>query len=77
MIPCLELILVDAPRLINFSAAFACLGNIGPGLGLVGPAGNYAEIPVAGKILLSLWMLVGRLELLTVLSLFVPSLWRD
>jgi trk system potassium uptake protein TrkH len=51
-------------------------GNIGPGLGLVGPADNYAHIPVLGKWLLILCMLLGRLEIYTVLILFVPEFWR-
>ncbi len=54
----------------------ATLGNIGPGIGNVGPAQNYAEIQVVGKWFLSFLMLVGRLELFTVLVLFSPMFWR-
>ncbi len=54
----------------------ATLCNIGPGLGSVGPADNYAHIPSAGKWLLSFCMLLGRLELYTVLVLLVPATWR-
>ncbi len=54
----------------------ACLGNIGPGLGEVGPTDNFATIPSLGKIILSVCMMVGRLELFTVLVLFMPSFWR-
>jgi len=54
----------------------ATLGNIGPGIGAVGPSLNYAEIHVAGKWFLSFLMLVGRLELFTVLVLFSPVFWR-
>lgn len=54
----------------------ATLGNIGPGLGLVGPACNYSAVPTVGKWLLSFCMLVGRLEVYTVLSLLVPGFWR-
>ncbi len=54
----------------------ATLGNIGPGLGNVGPSDNYAAIPVAGKWLLSLFMLLGRLEIYTVIILFVPEFWK-
>lgn len=54
----------------------ATLGNIGPGFGLVGPASNYSAIPSVGKWLLSFCMLVGRLEVYTVLSLLVPGFWR-
>jgi len=54
----------------------ATLGNVGPGLGLVGPAQNYAFIPPLGKIILTLCMLLGRLEIYTVLILVVPEFWR-
>ena len=54
----------------------ATLGNIGPGIGLVGPVGNYAEIPEFGKWFLSLLMLLGRLELFTVLILFTKAFWK-
>jgi len=54
----------------------ASIGNIGPGLGDVGPTDNYAAIPTAGKMLLTLLMLVGRLEVFTVLVLFHPQFWR-
>lgn len=54
----------------------ATLGNIGPGLGLVGPTGNYAAIPDFGKWFLSFLMLLGRLELFTVLIIFAPAFWR-
>jgi len=54
----------------------SCLGNIGPGLGIVGPVLNYGLIPDAGKWLLAFLMLLGRLELFTVLILFSPTFWR-
>ncbi len=57
-------------------ATAASLGNIGPGIGDVGPVGNYSEIPLAGKWFLSLLMLLGRLELFTVLILFSPAFWK-
>ena len=60
----------------SFAAVAASIGNIGPGLGLVGPTDNYAHIPVLGKWLLILCMLLGRLEIYTVLVLFVPEFWR-
>ncbi len=60
----------------SVGAVAATLGNIGPGIGGVGPALNYAEIHVAGKWYLSFLMLVGRLELFTVLVLFSPMFWR-
>lgn len=58
------------------TAAAASLGNVGPGLGAVGPAGNYGFLPDAGKYFLAFLMMLGRLELFTVLVLAVPSFWR-
>ena len=57
-------------------ATIATMGNIGPGLGSVGPADNYAHIHTTGKYVLSFCMLLGRLELYTVLILFSPNFWR-
>jgi len=54
----------------------ATLGNVGPGLGLVGPVQTYAFIPPLGKIVLTICMLLGRLEIYTVLILVVPEFWR-
>jgi len=58
------------------SSVAATLGNVGPGLGLVGPTANYLWIPPLGKIVLIICMLVGRLELFTVLALLTPSFWK-
>jgi len=60
----------------SFAAVAACLGNIGPGFGLVGPVENYALIPPLGKWLLIWCMLLGRLEIFTVIILVVPEFWR-
>lgn len=60
----------------SMGAVAATLGNIGPGIGLVGPTHNYAEIHSFGKWFLSFLMLIGRLELFTVLILFSPSFWK-
>lgn len=54
----------------------ATMGNIGPGLGSVGPTDNYAHIPTLGKWILSFCMLLGRLEIYTVLILFSPNFWK-
>lgn len=62
--------------LTSLGAVIACLGNIGPGLNLVGPTDNYDHLPELGKWLLSFFMLIGRLELFTVVVLFSPSYWR-
>jgi trk system potassium uptake protein TrkH len=58
------------------TSVVATLNNIGPGLMGVGPTQNYAFIPGLGKALLSLCMVLGRLELFAVLVLFMPSFWR-
>ncbi len=57
-------------------ASIATIGNIGPAIGSVGPTENYAHIPEGGKWVLSFFMLLGRLELFTVLLLFSPSFWK-
>ena len=57
-------------------ASIACIGNIGPGLGDVGPVHSYASIPSVGKWFLSFLMLLGRLELFTVLVLLTPFFWK-
>jgi len=62
--------------LTSVGATAASLGNIGPGLGLVGPAGNYSFLLGWEKWLLLMLMIIGRLELFTVLVLFLPSGWR-
>ncbi len=60
----------------NFTAVLSCLSNIGPGLGLVGPMGNFAMYSVFSKIVLTAAMLIGRLEIFPILILFSPSLWK-
>ncbi len=60
----------------SVGAVATCLGNVGPGIGSVGPVDNFAHIPIPGKWLLSFLMLLGRLELFTVLILFTPYFWR-
>ena len=60
----------------SLSATLACLFNIGPGLASVGPTVNYAFLTAPSKILLSLLMLLGRLEFFAVLVLFSPTLWK-
>ena len=60
----------------SLTASATCLGNIGPGFGLVGPTQNFSFIPAAGKVILTLEMLIGRLEIYPMLVLFVPAFWR-
>ena len=62
--------------LTALGAAAAALGNIGPGLDAVGPMGNYFHLSTYAKWVLVLAMLLGRLELMTVIVLFVPQVWR-
>lgn len=58
------------------SSVIATLGNIGPGLNAVGPTQNFAAISPLGQGILTVFMLLGRLELYTVLILFLPSFWK-
>ncbi len=60
----------------SLSSVLSSVGNVGPGLNLVGPAANYQFIPPTGKCVLMACMLVGRLELFTFLILFAPSFWK-
>jgi len=63
--------------LTSVSAAASAIANVGPGLGhVIGPEGTYASLPVAAKWLLSIGMLLGRLELFTVMVLFTRAFWR-
>ena len=58
------------------SAAASSLGNVGPALGSLGPVNNYSDLSVAAKMFCSFLMLIGRLELFTVLILFTPFFWK-
>ena len=60
----------------NFTAVTATINNIGPGLGVVGPTGNFSGFSVFSKLVLMFDMLAGRLELFPVLVLFSPSTWK-
>ena len=59
-----------------FATAVSGMGNVGESLGQYGPAGNYANFPLVAKWVMTLVMLIGRLEIFTVLLLFSPVLWR-
>ena len=60
------------------SGAASSISNVGPGLGeIIGPNGNYKNIPDVSKWVLSFGMLLGRLELFAILVLFFPSFWRN
>ena len=60
----------------GLSASVACLSNIGPGVGQIGPSADFDWLNPVAKLLLSLEMIIGRLELFTILVLFLPSFWR-
>ena len=60
----------------NFTAVTATINNIGPGLGVVGPTGNFSEFSVFSKLVLMFDMLAGRLELFPMLVLFSPATWK-
>ncbi|MEA1873686.1 MAG: TrkH family potassium uptake protein [Bacteroidota bacterium] len=59
------------------SSVATCMAGIGPGIGTVGPASNFAHIPAFGKILLSFFMIIGRLEIYTVIMLFTRNFWKS
>ena len=73
---CLLLSIDGFDLVTTFTAVAACFNNIGPGLEVVGPLGNYAAFSPWAKILLSFDMLAGRLELFPMLLLFAPSIWK-
>ncbi len=72
---CLALLGLDPITALTGAATAVC--NVGPGLGeIIGPAGNFSTLPDAAKWLLSIGMLLGRLEIITVLVLLTPAFWR-
>ncbi|MDO9579752.1 MAG: TrkH family potassium uptake protein [Bacteroidales bacterium] len=58
------------------SSVATCMAGIGPGLGTVGPMSNYADLTDVGKVVLSLLMIIGRLEIITVFAIFTRSFWK-
>ena len=70
--------IIDAQTVeTTFSSVAACINNIGPGLGEAGPMSNYAFYSPVSKLVLSLNMLLGRLEIIPIVLLFYPSVWRE
>jgi len=62
----------------SISGAATSISNVGPGMGsIIGPSGNFASLPDLSKWILSLAMILGRLELFAILVLFLPSFWRN
>jgi Trk-type K+ transport systems, membrane components len=71
------LVSFDTPGIVSsFSASIACISNVGPGLEKVGPTTNYAFLSDFSKIVLSIEMLMGRLEIYPILMLFYPQMWK-
>jgi trk system potassium uptake protein TrkH len=70
------LILAGMPIVEALGASVSGISNVGPGFGANGPCGSYAEISVFAKWYLSFLMIVGRLEIFTVLILFTPDFWK-
>ena len=60
----------------TFTAVVSCIGNVGPGLELVGPMGNYSIFSGLSTFVLSMCMIIGRLEVIPVLVLFNRHAWR-
>ena len=60
----------------TFSSVITCINNVGPGLSLVGPVENFSHLSVLSKLVLSADMLIGRLEVLPMMILFIPSTWK-
>ena len=64
--------------LTSISGAATSISNVGPGLGsIIGPNGNFSSLPNVSKWILSMGMILGRLELFAILVLFLPSFWRN
>lgn len=61
----------------SFSSVATCMAGIGPGLGAVGPMGNYDFLPDITKLILSGLMLIGRLEIYNIIELFTLSFWKN
>lgn len=67
---------LGADLLTALTASIACLGNIGPGFNAIGPMANFADLHPISKMVLTAAMWIGRLEVLTVLALLRPEIWR-
>ncbi len=77
MIGTVIVVAAGSDLITSSSAVASCMAGIGPGLGAVGPMSNYAAMPVLSKIVLSLIMILGRLEIITAFALFTRSFWKN
>ncbi|MDP2112705.1 MAG: potassium transporter TrkG, partial [Bacteroidota bacterium] len=75
LIGSVALILIGIDGETASSSVATCMAGIGPGIGSVGPANNFSHLPDLGKIILTFMMLVGRLEIYTVIVLFSGNFW--
>ena len=76
VLSCLLVSLEQMDLVTTFTAVATCINNVGPGLEIVGPMGNFSSFSPWSKLLLSFDMLVGRLEIFPMLLLFAPSIWK-
>ena len=76
VLSCLLVSLEQMDLVTVFTAVATCINNVGPGLEIVGPMGNFSSFSPFSKLLLSFDMLVGRLEIFPMLLLFAPSIWK-
>lgn len=77
-VSCVLIISLDGKDFVsNFTAVTACINNIGPGLGIVGATGNYSTYSALSKIVLSISMLIGRLEIFPIILLVLPRMWKN
>ena len=75
-VSCLLVSLEEMDLVTTFTSVATCINNVGPGLEVVGPMGNFSSFSPLSKLLLSFDMLVGRLEIFPMLLLFAPSIWK-
>jgi trk system potassium uptake protein len=75
MVGSIIMVLLGSNGSTAFSSVATCMAGIGPGIGRVGPTSNFAYLPDAAKYLLTFLMLVGRLEIYTLIALFSPAFW--
>jgi Trk-type K+ transport system membrane component len=71
------MVMLGSDIVTGFSASLAAVGNIGPGFGEAGPMGNFAGFSDPAKVVLTLAMWVGRLEIVTILALLHVDVWRN
>jgi trk system potassium uptake protein len=76
MIGTIIVILTGVDIVTASSSVASCMAAIGPGLGTVGPSGNFSNLPELTKVILSLLMIIGRLEIITVFTIFTRTFWK-